>query len=72
MYIIFIYITYYIFYSNKCTICIQDQNDKNAERNVMVAMRLLRILEKLTSSYGASFTNEMMLDLIELLAQLHG
>ncbi|XP_077269468.1 FIGNL1-interacting regulator of recombination and mitosis isoform X1 [Temnothorax americanus] len=49
-----------------------DQNDKNAERNVMVAMRLLRILEKLTSSYGASFTHEMMLDLVELLAQMHG
>lgn len=50
----------------------QDQNDKSAERNVMVAMRLLRILEKLTSSYGASLTHEMMSDLIELLAEMHG
>jgi len=50
----------------------QDQNDKNAERNVMIAMRLLRILEKLTSSYNASLTHEMMSDLIELLAQMHG
>ncbi|XP_071647997.1 uncharacterized protein [Temnothorax longispinosus] len=49
-----------------------DQNDKNAERNVMVAMRLLRIIEKLTLSYGASFTHEMILDLVELLAQMHG
>lgn len=51
---------------------IQDQNDKSAERNVMVAMRLLRILEKLTSSYDASLTHEMISDLIELLARIHG
>ncbi|XP_018311038.1 uncharacterized protein C1orf112 [Mycetomoellerius zeteki] len=51
---------------------IKDQNDKSAERNVMVAMRLLRILEKLTSSYDASLTHEMISDLIELLARIHG
>ena len=51
---------------------IQDQNDKSAERNVMVAMRLLRILEKLTSSYGAFFTHEMISHLIELLTRMHG
>ncbi|XP_018366952.1 PREDICTED: uncharacterized protein LOC108763642 [Trachymyrmex cornetzi] len=51
---------------------IEDQKDKSAERNVMVAMRLLRILEKLISSYGAFFTHEMISDLIELLARMHG
>ncbi|XP_011706023.1 PREDICTED: uncharacterized protein C1orf112-like [Wasmannia auropunctata] len=50
---------------------IKDQNDKSAERNIMVAMRLLRILLKLTSSYSASLTHEMMSDLIELLGQMH-
>ncbi|XP_011878542.1 PREDICTED: uncharacterized protein C1orf112-like isoform X2 [Vollenhovia emeryi] len=50
----------------------KEQNDKTAERNVMVAMRLLRILEKLISSYGASITREMMSDFVELLAQMHG
>ncbi|KAL6268685.1 hypothetical protein P5V15_001815 [Pogonomyrmex californicus] len=51
---------------------IKDQENKNAERNVMVAMRLLRILEKLISFYNASLTHAMMSDLIELLAQIHG
>ncbi|EGI70655.1 Uncharacterized protein C1orf112, partial [Acromyrmex echinatior] len=51
---------------------IEDQNDKNTERNVMIAMRLLRILEKLTSSYGAFFTHEMISHLIELLTRMHG
>ncbi|XP_012530927.1 uncharacterized protein LOC105833618 [Monomorium pharaonis] len=50
---------------------VKDQNDKNAERNVMVAMRLLRILEKLTLSYSTSLTHEMMSNLIELLAQIY-
>ncbi|KAL0132514.1 hypothetical protein PUN28_000332 [Cardiocondyla obscurior] len=52
-------------------IATKDENDKNAERNIMVAMRLLRILEKLTSSYSESFTREMMSDLIELLTQIY-
>ncbi|XP_018406843.1 PREDICTED: uncharacterized protein LOC108782939 [Cyphomyrmex costatus] len=51
---------------------IKDQNDKSAERNVIVAMRLLRILEKLTSSYDASLTHEMTSNLIELLTRMHG
>ncbi|XP_012062881.1 PREDICTED: uncharacterized protein LOC105626181 [Atta cephalotes] len=51
---------------------IEDQNDKSAERNVMVAMRLLRILEKLTSSYGVFFSHEMISHLIELLTRMHG
>lgn len=49
----------------------QDQNDKSVERNVMIATRLLRVLEKLTSSYNASLTREMMSDLVELLTQMH-
>ncbi|XP_029661974.1 uncharacterized protein C1orf112 homolog [Formica exsecta] len=49
---------------------IKDQ--KNAERSILVAMRLLKILEKLTAVYNECLTNETMLYLVELLAHMHG
>ncbi|XP_025262500.1 uncharacterized protein C1orf112 homolog isoform X2 [Camponotus floridanus] len=51
---------------------IKDQKDKNAERSIMVAMRLLKILEKLTTVYNEHLTSETMPCLLEFLAYMHG
>ncbi|XP_050447562.1 uncharacterized protein C1orf112-like [Cataglyphis hispanica] len=51
---------------------IKDQKDKNAERSILVAMRLLKILEKLTAVYKKCLANETMSYLVELSAHMHG
>ncbi|XP_020281492.1 uncharacterized protein C1orf112-like isoform X2 [Pseudomyrmex gracilis] len=51
---------------------VKDQQSKKAERSAMVATRLLKILEKITTAYGTFLTEKTMPDLVELLAQLHG
>ncbi|KMQ92666.1 hypothetical protein RF55_7314 [Lasius niger] len=50
---------------------IKDQKDKNAERSIMVAMRLLKVLEKLTAAYNECLTYETMPHLVELTAHMH-
>ncbi|XP_072756238.1 FIGNL1-interacting regulator of recombination and mitosis [Anoplolepis gracilipes] len=51
---------------------IKDQKDKNTERSLMVAMRLLKILEKLTAVYNKCLSYETMLHLVKLSAHIYG